>query len=115
MSRFPNIEETVSPKPWNYNVGPGEDGVNGERIVVTDKHYNQVANVFPWAHHGEANAKLIAAAPELLKALELCSKALSDIINAADNGEAYSAKELHDSFISDYNQAFEAIAKAKGE
>jgi len=114
MSRFPNIEETVSPKPWNYAIRSGIDG-NGEQIVVTDKHCNKIAEIFPWAHLGEANARLIVAAPELLEALELCSKALSDIINAADNGEAYSAKELHNSFIGDYNKAIEAIAKAKGE
>ena len=101
MSRFPNIEETVSPGPWNYNVGPGEDDVNGERIVVTDKHYNQVANVFPWAHHGEANARLIAAAPELLEALE----------------ELYAQAKDWPGFGPSYHltKAFEAIAKAKGE
>jgi len=84
--------------------------------VAEAYHSDSVKRLFSqlWKE-AEDNARLIAAAPELLEALELCSKALSDIINAADNGEAYSAKELYDSFMSDYNKAFEAIAKAKGE
>ena len=52
----------------------------------------------------EANARLIAAAPDLLEALEMCTKAMASVLpdfNPYDQAA--------------YDKARAAIAKAKGE
>ena len=56
----------------------------------------------------------IAAAPELLEACKNLEEALADVINAAGNGQPYSAAELVEMFIKDLDQAHAAIAKAEG-
>ena len=62
-----------------------------------------------------ANARLIAAAPDLLEACKEGHDALRDIINAAEDQQAYTAQELQDKFMSAYNTMFAAIAKAQGQ
>jgi hypothetical protein len=61
------------------------------------------------------NARLVAAAPDLLADLEAAESALCDIINSADNGAPYNLAELIDLFLPIQASARAAIAKAKGE
>ncbi len=68
----------------------------------------------------EANARLIARAPDmdaaLRKALTVAREqtdALSDIINAADNSQAYTPEELKTLFIGAYNKGYEFITEAE--
>lgn len=77
----------------------GTDAANAARIVAC---VNGCAGIDP------------AAVGDMLAALVLCEQALSDIIGAADNGEAYTAEELEKHFIGDYNAAHAAIARATG-
>lgn len=65
--------------------------------------------------NADNNARLIAAAPELLTATKECADALADIINAAGNGQPYSADELVELFANIRCRADEAVAKATGE
>lgn len=62
-----------------------------------------------------ANARLMAAAPELLVAAKECADALADIINAAGNGQPYSADELVRLFADVRCRGDKAVAKATGE
>ncbi len=48
--------------------------VNGNQIHAANKHETFVADVFDQNGDAKANARLIAAAPELLEALELINK-----------------------------------------
>ena len=107
---------------------PAGDG-GGERI-----EWPWVYDEAPPASYAQAedNARLIAAAPELLAALTRTHHALSDIINASDNCECgardtgdyckcplgsgpYKPAELLGVFIDDCNAAHAAIDKAKGQ
>lgn len=72
----------------------------------------------------EADARRIAAALNLVeggavekaqRALRACEAALSDIVNAADNGESYSAEELADFANHACGKAREALAALGGE
>lgn len=64
-----------TPGPWKWRSGyNGMDGV-GEEIFTHDRNDGM------WLAYGsnqEANARLIAAAPELLAALERCDLAFAD-------------------------------------
>ena len=68
-----------------------------------------------WTHERTANAALIAAAPAMLEALRETMAALTDITNAAENGEAYTFEELaKETFQKPINDAFLAITAAEG-
>ncbi len=89
-----------TPAPWTVNRG-GADLDNPKLFIdhPTGKYSDPVATCYTATPESEANARLIAAAPELLKAGERCLMALA--ANGAPNCEA--AKEMRD-----------AIAKATG-
>jgi len=53
------------------------------------------------------------AYPDLVEALRVCEQELSDIANAADNGEPYSLDEL--AAFKGTAMAHAALAKAEGE
>ena len=89
------MSDTHTSGPWEVLHGPEWEGftVSGLRLV---------AKVHEWGFNGEAeaNARLIAAAPELLAALE-------DIVASSD-------ANCGDSLMNAIQAALAAIAKAKG-
>lgn len=58
-----------------------------------------------------ANARLLAAAPELLEALEFCESIMEEDIGNLLTGDAMADAGVYDAI----NKASAAIAKAKGE
>jgi hypothetical protein len=62
---------------------------------------------------GQANSKLIAAAPELLASCKEGLEALKDIINAAGNNQPYKTEELSSEFIPICDLLFAVINKAE--
>lgn len=91
-----------TPGPWKY----GQESIDPEWWIVTLPGGLVVANVNAHANQ-EANARLIAAAPDLLEILQWITRCVS--INGPVNTKAY--------IISDERMAaaHAAIAKATGE
>ena len=93
-----------TPGPWHISRWAGEhdDGgavicdANGKRLASTESIWWK-ADKFAWAEY-QANARLIAAAPELLVALERIVYDLGPYVKA-----------------SDLQPARDAIAKARGK
>lgn len=79
--------------------------MSGNKFLATIHH-------FVGDTEGHANARLIAAAPELLEACQAGANALKDILGAADNCQPYSETELADVFTKEWNKLEAAIAKA---
>ena len=91
-----------TPGSWGY----GKLGNNADQWGVYDKSGRTIS----LSYHGEANARLIAASPELLEALENITKVaenMRDIMEA----ELSKPREIPNGH---FNQAWAAIAKAKG-
>jgi len=81
------IEEkraTFTPGPWEIqDAGPGT--IRGLRFrVVTDEKI--IAKTSDGLEEARANARLIAAAPELLEQCKLFEKVLTHLINSGDSG-----------------------------
>lgn len=93
--------------PWSY-IG------NGDVVAKSDKYCGgekDIASVFLTVNdEDEANARLIAAAPDLLKALEELSK--SFIGTYGDDPRSDNEIDLHRAFWE--KKARTAIAKATG-
>lgn len=97
-----------TPGPWDYWSGYNpydkiEAQVTAEGGDIVIASYNHMIE------QGEANAKLIAAAPDLLTALERCELMLLSKRHACEDNYLC---HILDSHIS---QASAAIAKARGE
>ncbi len=109
-----------TPGPWTVDRLHGEAGkpyvvmgVNGDGdnavSVLTGQRDGDT-----WDAETVANSALIAAAPAMLEALRETMAALTDITNAAENGEAYTFEELAKvTFQKPINDAFLAIAAAE--
>jgi hypothetical protein len=80
-----------TPAPWRINF----EIVDNQWSVVTTKHYSVVA-IINAGRHKEANARLIAAAPDLLSALQ-------EVVKISDRD--------HNAWV----KAKAAISKALGE
>ena len=122
---------THTPGPWRIE---GTRDSDEFWVVKNEGPVCEISQTFGYPDADEANARLIAAAPDLLAALTRLHHALSDIINASDNCECgardsgdyckcplgsgpYKPVELQDgsgpkSFMADCNLAYAAIAKA---
>ena len=101
-----------APDPWFF-VGCPEDAYTPDLSVAIITYSGELYGeevVEKERALAEANARLIAAAPDLLEACKEAHEALKDIINAADNGEPYNAQELHGEFLDACNKAYRAVS-----
>lgn len=110
----------VAERDWEswYTPSPEELGHYMERPITVIRSLTankDVASSHDLFEFEPADARLMAAAPELLAALKESANALADIINAANNGEAYSPTELTKLFADIRCRADAAYAKATGE
>ena len=105
---------THTPGPWFIWTGPSESckdfGIGApDDSVVCSVH----SHPHPCA---KANARLIAAAPELLEACKALHDALSDIVEGENN--TFGSYELcnadRDASMAAFDLSFAAIAKAEG-
>lgn len=96
-----------TPGPWNYDRSGYSLYVNSGRELVTALSMDGKR-----LETSEANARLIAAAPDLLEALKEATSALEWRWERVANRAA----PVHETAIQEaYNQARAAIAKATGE
>ena len=101
---------THTPGPWHIGSGNGEGSIfaeNGRMRLETGGTtlYPICHNVSTWnIDEDDANARLIAAAPDLLAALETCVSELNQLAFLANDKLANAAIE----------KGIEAIRKAKG-
>jgi hypothetical protein len=101
-----------TPGPWEANGYHIRQRITGTRsiaeVAYTGPHHTP-PNEYPKSCRlvDEANARLIAAAPDLLEALEKCAA----VIGAPQEGHWATDDEVNDA----YDSAVAAIAKAKGE
>ncbi len=111
-----------TPGPWNYHISDyGLDIFGEDRHVAGESWYPRVfSEGTPEREEKEANARLIAATPELLGELESVTQQLTDLLAAITD------MDIQNRFIDDsvnmmregriaLLSARAAIAKAKGE
>lgn len=98
------MKTTFTPGPWIvrcndivYSIGD-----NGGRFIADCERTDKSKRPAPPCEEDQANAYLIAAAPELLAALEALISMTADDSDAPDR-------------VSVFRQSAAAIAKAKGE
>jgi len=85
-------QETHTPGPWHCGRGNGEGAIfanNGKRLTIENGLHSlhpicHVQNTF--GKEDQANARLIASAPELLEQCKLFEKLLSTLIMEGDSG-----------------------------
>ena len=100
-----------TPGPWDAHCmhGDARIGSNGEAIAVAPRHADQKN----WPK--SANARLIAAAPELLEALEMAVKSIGTTA-AADAGRLGASPERISEHVAAATAPYRAaIAKALGD
>lgn len=111
----------MSHTPGPYEIDAREDSdwifiqtaIGGVEVARVEADYWSRSS-----HHqklASANARLLAAAPDLLDAIKESADALADIINAANNGFPYSPTELVKLFADIRCRADAAYEKATGE
>lgn len=120
------MNEKFTPGPWFIKQSeeirsPYSPNVSSTRITILDEPGGQyqsrhvIAQVAKGNGRGEANAALIAAAPEMYEALKKLKECLEnffgktekDFFEDCDNGELYFARE--------YNYACNVLKKARGD
>ena len=95
-----------TPGPWTIENHTIQDGLGGIKYSNIYKGKNVIAKCINWSPRHEANARLIAAAPDLLEA---CESGLKEIESLADF-YVNPASQITESVIKTLKQA---IAKAK--
>ena len=98
-----------TPGPWATEYDINEHG--SDCVIVTKDYNYRICDIYSRSNDGmtvpddaaSANARLIAAAPDLLEALKVCADLLADYDEAeGEEGDAY-------------REALAAIAKAEGK
>jgi len=118
-----------TPGPWTFELdvvdegdinvfrdGPPEEGIPGRPICSVDVREVPEQTEMPSREEALANARLIAAAPELLRLLKKASGAV-DEIHAQEIGcpDCTSPREMDGELPCDFSKAIDAaIAKAEG-
>jgi len=98
---------TPSPGPWEYRP-PGHVEVFGPGVYVIGAHDTEpLAAVDQYTYEAEGTARLVAAAPDLLAALE-------DIVAGVDPYVAAGVVPAGANADPLYQRALAAIAKARG-
>ena len=115
-----------TPGPWTYNLTTGvvrslaEDFPNCRQPVICDlRHWSHEDTT----HIHPANARLIAAAPDLLEALKDALATIEDYLGYEHNGDPWTedARSMGEMDVNDYKRdgrlvrARAAITKATGE
>lgn len=97
-----------TPGPWTVeHDGPSLAFVTAKAETITGAKWGIVCSVTSDFEHGEANARLIAAAPELLEALEWARDHLNNLEHS-EGGLNPGEEHVREKVLA-------AIAKAKGE
>jgi hypothetical protein len=110
--------KTHTPGPWKiaYSDGSGPEYITASNQSIATLRWGcscckDTPDSFDdMSEEEQANAQLIAAAPELLEALEIVAASLDEAISLTDEGKAFNQR-----WQREYSQARAAIAKAKGE
>ena len=114
-------ETNFTPGPWFIKPSEAIRRYSSTRITILDTQDGQyqrrhvIAQVAKGNGRGDANAALIAAAPEMYEALKKLKECLEnffgktekDFFEDCDNGELYFARE--------YNYACNVLKKARGD
>ena len=82
-----NTNAKHTPGPWQFS--PGHDPHNQAQIYGDDGKTLAVT----FSDEGSANARLIAAAPDLLFALYACLAELVDVVNAEGGDESEAMRQ----------------------
>ncbi len=105
-------ESKHTPGPWEIYGGIEICNAEGQEWkTIADIRYPSSANTKISVNEAEANASLIAAAPEMLEALQEAREVLSDHWFTSEDGEDYN----NDDVIDMCSKLDAIIAKAKGE
>ena len=104
-----NTQTKHTPGPWAHS--PGQDTIwarDGNLLIArTDYARGEMA-----VNEDEFNARLIAASPDLLAALEWSMRCMGDYLSAdSQEGRDHCYKDLAHA----HREAIKAISKAKGE
>lgn len=102
-----------TPGPWNFYDDSNDGKTNRIEIVATGKTVARIYHSVP--AEDLPNARLIAAAPDLLEALSGIDVYLTDTLSGRVNPDPATYKQwLVDGIIEVRNRARAAIAKATG-
>jgi hypothetical protein len=103
-----------TPGPWAVNDQRANGWMNNAMYVGSDCTGQILARVYNETNDEEANARLIAAAPELLEALQALFNAYVSVMKSEFDfpGRPWTPERDNDE---DALQAIAAIAKATGE
>jgi hypothetical protein len=103
-------EVRATPGPWHV-----EDGGFGAYVISDDANGFAICQRSPWenwSQQSRANAKLIAAAPDLLAALKAVNKLIAE---AAMTGFNYLDGDWAERLFTSQQATSAAIRKAEGE
>jgi hypothetical protein len=110
-----NIDKLSEIKEAATKALAGRKKLNREGLIISNLlQLSAIDELMPDLNEVMANAKLIAAAPELLETCKEAETALKDIISAADSNEPYSRDELVGVFLKYADMLHTAIEKAEG-
>ena len=109
----PKTESKHTPGPWVIRRGASVADSDGFGVAACGGYYNSEIDPADLLKIQAANARLIAAAPDMLAALDEIDSGICKEMSAIEAGE-YSIGQVVDLLVYLQNTARAAIAKAKG-